>query len=118
MFYHRLSACETDSAVLIYPSDSEQVQGWDRIEEHWRSFFGDIDRQTYNLPAALTAEYLLPPNPLAGLETYRLPTFGETFLELVSVQFPILGGLFLGAGALGFWINRRNRGGTPPHSGP
>lgn len=61
--------------VLVYPHDS--AHDWTAITDSWRRFFGNRDIEVVPLSAALNRSFLLPPNPLAGLERRKVLTFWQ-----------------------------------------
>ena len=68
--------------VLLYPHDSQHE--WRKIIDSWRHFLGDRQLDVYPISAALNRPFVLPPNPVAGLEGYGVKGFWENVRSLVS----------------------------------
>jgi len=70
--------------VLLYPHDS--LHDWRTILDFWRRFFGDRKVEVYPISAALNRPFILPPNPLTGLESYRVRGFWPNLGSLISSE--------------------------------
>jgi hypothetical protein len=68
--------------VFLYPHDSRH--DWCKIIESWRHFLGDRQIDVYPLSAALNRPFVLPPNPLNGLDNYNVRGFWANLRSLVS----------------------------------
>jgi hypothetical protein len=68
--------------VLVYPHDS--AHNWEQILHSWRQHFGDRVTDVRPFSAALNQEYLLPPNPLAGLERIVVRGFWTNLVAIVT----------------------------------
>lgn len=68
--------------VFLYPHDSRH--DWRKIIESWRHVLGDRQIDVYPLSAALNKPFVLPPNPLSGLQDHTVRGFWDNLRSLVS----------------------------------
>jgi hypothetical protein len=92
------------NVVLIYPHESER--DYERIKASWKTYFGDIDVKVYPFSKIRTQQFILPPNPFFGLETYRVKTAWDYIRPCIGPE--LIGfGLFCGPLICAFLLKKR-----------